>query len=106
MSFNHTNDGYCMSNQYPQPTTHQPRTDSYPVLSSLQKMDSQGKGLRVSFAFFQRDYLPGGRVSETFATVEELSDLWIPGMMDGIPGTPPFVMNCNCTKVYPFVLLV
>ena len=27
LSFNHTNDGYSMSNQYSQPTTHQPRTD-------------------------------------------------------------------------------
>ena len=64
-----------MSNQYPQPTTHQPRTDSYPVFSSsLRRMDNQGKGLRVSFAFFQRNYLPDGRVNETVATVEELND--------------------------------
>ena len=93
MSLYHTNDRYSMSNQYPQPTTHQPRTDSYPVFSSLRRMDSQRKGLRVSFAFFQRNYLPDGRVNETVATVEELSDLWKPGAMDGIP---PFVMNCNC----------
>ena len=93
MSLNHTNDRYSMSNQYPQPTTHQPRTDSYPVFSSLRRMDSQRKGLRVSLAFFQRNYLPDGRVNETVATVEELSDLWKPGPMDGIP---PFVMNCNC----------
>ena len=36
---------------------------------------------------------PDGRVNETVATVEELSDLWKPGAMYGIP---PFVMNCNC----------
>ena len=93
ISLNLTNDRYSMSNQYPQPTTHQPRTDSYPVFSSWQKMDSQRKGLRVSFAFFQRNYLPDGRVYETVATVEKLSDLWKPGAMDGIP---PFAMNCNC----------
>ena len=29
LSLNHTNDRYSMSNQYPQPTTYQPRTDSY-----------------------------------------------------------------------------
>ena len=29
--------------------------------------------------------------------VEELSDLWKPGAMDGIP---PFVMNCNCILVF------
>ena len=93
-SLNHNNDRYSISNQYPQPTTHQHRTDSYPVFSSLRTMNSKRKGLRVSFAFFQRNYLPDGRVNETVATVEELSDLWKPGAMDGIP---TFVMNCNCT---------
>ena len=92
-SLNHNNDRYSISNQYPQPTTHQPRTDSYPVFSSLRTMNSKRKGLRVSFAFFQRNYLPDGRKNETVATVEELSDLWKLGAMDGIP---PFVMNCNC----------
>ena len=72
ISLSHASDRYSMSNQYPQPKTHQPRTDSYPVFSSLRRMDSQGKGLRVSFAFFQRNYLPDGRVNETVATVEEL----------------------------------
>ena len=41
MSLNHTNDSYSISNQYLEPTTHQPRTDSYPVFSSLRKMESQ-----------------------------------------------------------------
>ena len=63
MSLNHTNDTDFMSNQYPQPTFHQLRTDSYPVFSSLRTMDSKGKGLRVNFAFFQRNYLPDGRNS-------------------------------------------
>ena len=76
MSLNHTNDTYSMCNPYPQPLTHEPRTDSYPVFSSLRTMDSKKKGLRVSFAFFQRHFLPDGRVNETFATVEEMSDLW------------------------------
>ena len=92
-TLNHNNDRYSISNQYPQPTTHQPRTDSYPVFSSLRTMHSKRKGLRVSFAFFQRNYLPDGQVNETVAKVEELSDLWKPGAMDGMP---PFVMNCNC----------
>ena len=92
-SLNHNNDRYSISNQYPQPTTHQSRTDSYPVFSSLRTMDSKRKGLRVSFAFFQRNYLPDRRVNETVATVEELSDLWKPGAMDGILA---FVMNCKC----------
>ena len=93
MSLNHTNDRYSMSNKYPQPTTQQPRTDSYPVFSSMRRMDSKRKGLRVSFAFSQRNYLPDGRENETVATVEEFTDLWQPGAMDGFP---PFVMNCNC----------
>ena len=93
MSLNHTNDRYSMSNQYSQPTTNQTRADSYPVFFSLRTMDGKRKRLRVSFAFFQRNYLPDGRVNEAAAMVEELSDLWKPGAMDGIP---PFVMNCNC----------
>ena len=60
---------------------------------SLRTMYSKKKGLRFSFAFFQTNYLADGRVNETIATVEELSDLWKPGAMDGIP---PFVMNCIC----------
>ena len=62
-SLNHNNDRYSISNQYPQPTTHQPRTDSYPVFSSLRTMNSKRKGLRVSFAFFQKKLLTG-RTSE------------------------------------------
>ena len=84
MSLNHTNDRYSMTNQYLQPTTHQTRTDSYPVFASMRTMDSKRNGLRVSFAFFQRNYLTDGRVNETVATVEKLSDLWKPGAMDGI----------------------
>ena len=94
MSLNHTNDRYSMSNQYPQPRTHQPITDSHPVFSPLQRMDSQRKGLHVSFAFFQRNFLPDGQVNGTVAMVEKLSDLWKPGAVEGIP---PFVMNCNCS---------
>ena len=56
-------------------------------------MDSKRKRLRVSFAFFQRNYLPDGRVNETVATVDELSDLCQPGAMDVIP---LFVMSCSC----------
>ena len=91
--WDHSNDRYSMSNQYPQPKTHQLRTDSYPVFSSLRTMDNKRKGLRVSFAFSQRIYLPDGRVNGTVATVEELSDVWKPGAVDRIP---PFVMIFNC----------
>ena len=92
MSLNHTNNTYSMFKQYTQPTTQQPRKDSYPVFSSLRTMNSEKKGLRVSFAFFQRNYLPDGRMNKTVAKVEELSDLWKPGAVDG---TAPFVTNCN-----------
>ena len=88
ISLNHTNDTYSVSNQYPQLEAHQSRVDSHPVFSSLRTMDSKRKGLRVSFAFFQRNCLPDGRVNETVSTVEELSDLWEPGAMDGCP---PFI---------------
>ena len=93
MSLYHTNDTYSMFNQYPQLTTQQPKSDSYPVISSVRTMDGKRKGLRVSFAFFQGNYLPDGRMNETIAKVEELSDLWKPGAMDG---SPPFEMNCIC----------
>ena len=93
MALNHTNDTYSMFNQYPQPTTQQPRTDSDPVFSSLRTMDSKKKGLRVSFAIHQRNFLQDGRVNKAVTTVEELSDLWKPGAKNGVP---PFVMNCNC----------
>ena len=93
MSLSHTNGKDSMFNQYPQPTTQQPRADSYPVFSSLRTINSKRKELRVTFAFFQRNYSPDGRMNETVAKIEELSDLWKPGAMDG---TPPFVMNCNC----------
>ena len=62
MSLSRTNDTYSMFNQYPQPTTQQPRADSYPVFSSLRRMNSERKGLRVSCAFFQRNYLPDGPI--------------------------------------------
>ena len=103
LAVNHTNDRYFMSNQYPQPTAHQPRTDSYPLFCSLRKMNNKRKGLRVSFAFFQRNYLPDGRVNETNPMVEELSGLWKSGEMDGIP---PFVMNCICKYSYLFFCLI
>ena len=40
ISLNHTNDRYSMSIKYPQPTTHQPRTDSYAVFSSMRRLDN------------------------------------------------------------------
>ena len=92
LSLNHTHHTYSMFNQYPQPITQQPRTDSYTVFSSMRTMDSKKKGLRVNFALFQTKYLGDGRANETVATVEELSDLLKPGAMDDIQ---PFVMNCN-----------
>ena len=54
MSTNHTNDRDSMSNQYLQTTIHQLRTNSYPVLSSLQTMDTKRKVVRVSIAISQK----------------------------------------------------
>ena len=93
MSLSHSNDTYSMFHQYPQPTTQQSSADSYPMFSPLPTMNRKRKRLRVSFAFFQRNYIPAGRMNKKVARVENLSDLWKPGAMDG---TPPFVMNCNC----------
>ena len=78
-----------MSDQYSQPTTNQTRTDSIPVSSSLRTMDSKRKGLRVSFAYFQRNYLPDRRMNETVAKVEEMSDLWEIGYSEPRPEKGP-----------------
>ena len=85
MSLNHTNDTYSMFNQYPQLTTQQCRNDSYPMFSSLRTIDTKRKGFRVSFAFFQKNYLPDRRVNETVAKFAEFSNLWKPGAMEGTP---------------------
>ena len=55
LSLNRTHDRYSISSKYPQPTTQQPRTDSYWKFSSSRTMDSKSKGLRISFAFFQKN---------------------------------------------------
>ena len=91
MSLNHTGDRDSMSNQNPQPTTQQPKTDSYPALFSVRTMDSETKILRVSFAFFEGNYLADGQVNDAVATAEVLSDLWKPGAGDGIP-----LLSMNC----------
>ena len=62
MSLSHTNGTYSTFNQYPQPTTQQPGANSCPLFSSLRTMNGKSKGLRVSFAFFQRKYLADGRM--------------------------------------------
>ena len=62
MSVNYTNDTYSMFNQYPQPTTQQPSTDSYPVFSSLRTMDSK-EGIARQLCILSKK-LPTGRTSE------------------------------------------
>ena len=74
-SLKHTSGRDSMTTEYPQTTHNRPRTDLHPVLSSLRMMDSKRKRLRVSFSFFQKNYLPDGRVKGTAATIEELSDI-------------------------------
>ena len=84
MSFNHSNDGDSISNQHPNTETHQPRTDMYPVFSSLRLMNSKKKEFRVGFAFIQGIYFWDGRVAKPVATVEELNDVSKPGTMVGV----------------------
>ena len=59
MSLNHTNDIYSMFNQYPQLTTQQPRTDSYPVFSSLRTMDSEKEGIARQLCLLSKKLLTG-----------------------------------------------
>ena len=96
MSINDTNDRDSFSNPYTQPTSQPTKANSYTVFFPLRTMDSKRKRLRVIFAFFQRTYLSDGGVTETVATVEELSDLWKPGAMKGCP---PLVINRFCSYV-------
>ena len=63
MSLNHTTDGDSMSIQYAQTTTHQRRTDLYPMSSSSRLMNSKKKWLRVNLPFFSKKWLTG-RTSE------------------------------------------
>ena len=55
LSLKHTTDREPLSNQYPRTTTHQPKTDLYLLFSSMRPLDSKKKGLRVNFAFFQKN---------------------------------------------------
>ena len=93
MSLNHTNDTYSMFNQYPQPTTQQLRRDPIRCSHHCEQWTVKGRDCESGLHSFKEIFLPDGRVNETVATVKELSDLWKPGAMDGIP---PFVMNCSC----------
>ena len=77
-------------------TTHHSIRVLKPMFSSLRPMDNKRRALRHSCAFFQRNYLPDEQVNKTVATVEDLSDIWKPVAMDGVP---PFVMNCVCIQV-------
>ena len=61
-SLNHTNDKNSISNQYPQPTTHQHKTKSYPVFSSLTRMN--GKSEIAGQLCILSKNLPTGRTSE------------------------------------------
>ena len=97
MPLNHTSDTYSIFSQYPQITTNQQsRTDSSPVFSSLRTMDTERRDCASALHSFKKNYSQDGRVKESVATVEEFSDFWKPGAMDGVP---PFVMNCNCIQV-------
>ena len=82
-----------MSNQYPQTTTHRHGTDLYLVFPSMRKIDSERKGLRVTCAFFKKNYQPDGRVKKTVATAEDLSELW---RVEAMNGLPTFVMKSSC----------
>ena len=88
---NHTNDRYSMSNQYPQPTTHQPRTDSYPVFSSLRTMEKKGRECTSALHSFKEGTYQTDEWTSQLLQLK--SDLWKPGALDGIL---PFVMNCFC----------
>ena len=95
MSLNHIHDSVSLSNQYPQTTTQQPRTDLYTVIFLLVTMDNKRKIAR-QLCILSKNCPPDGRVKGTIATVEDLNDLWKPAAMDGVP---QFVISCSCYQV-------
>ena len=76
--------GDLMNIKYPPTSSHQSKTDSYSVFSSLRLMERNMKSLHRIFAFFQRNYLPEGRLNKTSVAVKELS-CWKSGAIDGVP---------------------
>ena len=50
-TLNYTPERNHMMFEFPQPSTHQPKTDIYPLFYSLGPLDDRWKELRVSFAF-------------------------------------------------------
>ena len=53
MSLNHTSDTYSMFNQYPQQTTQQPRTDSYPVSLHCERWTVKGRACASALPSFK-----------------------------------------------------
>ena len=101
ITLNHMTDGDTMSNQYPQITTHQPRTDVYLLFCLLRPMkrERERKWWRARFAFFQKktsDEMDERTKQFLRLRIEELNDLWKPGARYG---SPPFVMKSSCFEV-------
>ena len=92
VSFNHTAFSDPMSIQYRQTSTRHPKTNLHPLFSSLGSVDSKKKGLGDCFACFPEHCWTERWVNKTVATIANLSHLWKPGAMDGIP---QFLMNCT-----------
>ena len=63
MSINHTNDGYSMSNQYPQATTHQPRNRLMSGVLFIEKDRQSKEGIAGQFCILSMK-LPTRRTSE------------------------------------------
>ena len=63
ISLNHTNDRYSMSNQYPQPTTHQPRTELISGVLFLAKDGHSKEGIARRLCILSTK-LPTRRTSE------------------------------------------
>ena len=76
-SLNHWNDWDSVSNQYPQTTTHRPRTDFIRFSLHCNRWTVKGRDCASALhSFIYIFYRTGGRVKETVATVKEWSDPW------------------------------
>ena len=82
-----------------QTSIFQDKTEFYPLFSCLRSIESRRKGFKPAY-FPSKEHLTDVRMRKTVAMVENSTSCVKPGAMGGVC---PFVMNCNCQKVWPVV---
>ena len=95
LSLNPTPSRNPMTNNIPETSIFQPKTELYPVFTLLRWIDRRRKRSETALDSFPEteNFWQDVRVTETIALVEDWSNCWKPGAMDRVF---PFVTNCNC----------